>query len=179
MSLSPREQAAADHLRVRLHRPDPVAVTVSGERVVAEIRKRRGELHVACEQLPGRAHRGIPDVVADSREVPEADELPRAELRPRTTDLIVIRMFFRKPHLWPDLQRPTALAMVAVHVIAIRPTVVEQVELDELDALILEIEQRAVDAPAVRPEMADVEQRTTFRTRITRSPVVRPIDTWG
>src|SRR5439155_25451916 len=125
-------------------------------RTLAEVRKRGGELRVPCEQLIGGPHRRVPDVVADSGEIPEADQLPSAELRARAADVDVVRVARLEPHRRPDLQRHAALSVSAVDVVTIRPAVVEQVELEQLHTLVFEVEQGAVDATTVRSEMADV-----------------------
>src|SRR5690348_8387922 len=80
MSLWPREQLPADHLRVRLEQSQSIAMPISGECRPAQIGKRAIELGVPREQLVRRAHERIEDVVADSGDRPEADGITRADL---------------------------------------------------------------------------------------------------
>src|ERR1700694_5964052 len=51
LRLSAREEPPADHLWIRLEEAQPIAVPIAGELVLAEVRERDLELHVASERL--------------------------------------------------------------------------------------------------------------------------------
>src|SRR3989442_15889880 len=85
----PREQLPADDLRIRLQQAQAVAMTVAGELLLTQIGERRLELDVAGEQLVGGTHRRVPDVVTDTRERSEPNEIAATQLFPVATDVLV------------------------------------------------------------------------------------------
>ncbi len=71
-------------------------------------------------------------------------------------------------------------AAPASHVVRIRAAAVEEVEAEQLDALVLEIDERAVDAAPVRPEEAgSPARRGQAAPAVARRPVVRPVHPWA
>ena len=102
--------------------------------------------------MPRRSHQRIPDVVADPGERPVADQPAGAALLAGAADGREARMLGRQPHLGPDADRGPRDPVAAAHVVGVGTAVVEEVEPDQLDALVLEIDERAVEAALVRPE---------------------------
>ena len=142
---------------------------VARELVLAELGERRLELHVAGERLPRRSHERVLEVVADAGQRAEADQLAPATCSPSPPTAAYCGMALGQPHLRHTFSARPADAVTAAHVVAIGAAVVEQVELDQLDALVLEIEQRAVDAAAVgaqvaRSAIAEPEARSRRRS---------------
>src|SRR2546426_11112109 len=88
----PSEQFPADDLRIRLEQAQAVAMAVAGELLLTQIGERRFELDVAGEQLVGGTHRRVPDVVTDTRERSEPNEIAATQLCPGATDVLVARM---------------------------------------------------------------------------------------
>ena len=170
VGLRPREQHSADDLWIRRHQRQAAALAILRELIEAAVRERARELHVATEQSPGRSHQRVARVVADAGELAVANELAGAVLFAGAADCLVVRIRRRQPHLGPRLDRGAVATILPGDVLLKRARVVEQVELDELDALVLEIDERAVDAAQIlrRPERLGL--------LVARSPVVRPID---
>jgi len=82
-------------------------------------------------------------------------------------------MVGRQLHLAPNLH---GRALAPLEIILIRPAVVEKVELDELDAQVFEIEQRAFDAAPVGIQMADAPKSLRpAAADAGRGPVVLPV----
>ncbi len=159
-----REQLAADHLRIRLEQAEAVAVPVARQRIEPEIGIGRFELHVAAEQLPGRSHRRIADVVADAGQGAEAHQRSFALLvaAGKNLHVVEIRIIRRQPHLRPDFQERAwdrlATDAAAGHVLLVG-RVVEQIEFDQLHALVFEVHQRAVDAARVAVDQMPQQRR--------------------
>jgi hypothetical protein len=101
------------------------------------------------------------------------DELARAQLRRVAADLLVMRVGGWQAHGGPDLHRAPRNAVPTVHIILIG-VVFEQVELDHLDALVLEIDQGSIETALIAREVAE-EQRSRARRRVAGAPVVRPV----
>src|SRR5215813_6824273 len=118
--------------------------------VLAQIRERGLKLNVAGERLVNRAHERIFDVVANSGQVAEANQLAAAELLSVAADGRILRMLFGQPHLIPNLQGGSIKAVAPLNIAFIRAAIVEEIEFDQFHALVLEIEQRAVDTTAIR-----------------------------
>src|SRR6516225_4076247 len=67
--------------------------------------------------------------------------------------------------------------VAALNVLLERSIVVEEIESDRLDTLILEIEQRSVNAAAIGIQMNVFAARTgSFTRAVTHGPVILPID---
>jgi hypothetical protein len=168
------EQPAADHLGIGLEQVEAVAVTVARELLLAELGEGHLELHVARERLVRGAHQRVLEVVADAGQGAGADEIAAADLRLIAAHRVVLGMALGQPHLRPHLQRGAADAVAAPHVHLIGAAGVEQVELDQLDPLVLEIEQGAVDAPAVLAQVVGL--RSGAAAGVSGRPVVLPVD---
>src|SRR5262249_14147280 len=117
--------------------------------VLAQIRERGLKLNVPGERLINRAHERIFDVVADSCQVAEANQLAPTELIAVAADDCILWMAVRQPHFVPNLQGGSIKAVAPLNIAFIRAAVVEEVEFDQFHALVLEIEQRTVDATAI------------------------------
>src|SRR2546422_1731940 len=100
----PREQFPADDLRIRLEQAQAVAMTVAGELLLTQIGERRLELDVAGEPLVGGTHRRVPDVVTDTRERSEPNEIAATQLCPGATDVLIARMIVRSEEHTSELQ---------------------------------------------------------------------------
>ena len=148
---------------------------VARELLLAELGERHLELHVARERLVRGAHQRVLEVVADAGQGAGADEIAAADLRLIAAHRVVLGMALGQPHLRPHPQRGAADAVTTAHVDLIGTARVEQVELDELDALILQIEQGTVDASAVGAQVARQRSRAQA-ARVTGRPVVLPVD---
>ena len=74
------EETAADDLRVRLEQTQTVAVPGADQIVSAEVGECRLELDVTGEQLTGRAHQRIANIVADPGQVSAANQIALADL---------------------------------------------------------------------------------------------------
>ena len=105
----------------------------------------------------------------------ETDLLAAAELRLVSAHRVVERVVLRQPQLGPDLQGSPGHAVAPAHIVPVGAAAVEQVELDQLDALVLEIEERAVDAPAVRAEVGGPRSGRAA-ARVPRRPVALPVE---
>src|SRR6266850_1138021 len=101
----PREQFPADDLRIRLEQAQAFAMTVAGELLLTQIGERRLELDVAGEQLVGGTHRRVPDVVTDTGERSEPNEIAATQLCRVTADVLIAGMIRRQAHLVPHLER--------------------------------------------------------------------------
>ena len=152
--------------------PDAIAVPVPRELVRAELGERRLRTpRCGAKQLAGRAHRRIARVVADARERPVAQRARRGNAArrrrrpPRSSGASGGRRSSGQTfEAGPGLSRGRARSRVGA-------AVVEQVELDELDALVLEVEERAFDAAAILARPAPAA-----RASVARAPVVGPVD---
>src|SRR5260370_31318487 len=105
------------------------------------------------------------------------DELAFAYLLPVSTDRLVLGISRRQPHFLPDFKRRSRRSVTPVDVVLIGIQVMK-VEADELQALVLKIDQCAVDAALVRAEIFGqpfVGGGEPGRV-IPRSPVVGPVD---
>src|SRR2546427_9513629 len=67
-------------------------MTAAGELLLTQIGERRLELDVAGEPLVGGTHRRVPDVVTDTRERSEPNEIAATQLCPGATDVLVARI---------------------------------------------------------------------------------------
>jgi hypothetical protein len=99
--------------------------------------------------LLGRSHERVPNVVAEAGHGSEADQITAAELLTIAADGFVVGMPFRQPHLRPDLQSGAVDSIPALDVLRIGPAIVEKVESDQLDTLVFEVEERAIDSIAI------------------------------
>src|SRR6185295_16530638 len=147
--LDPGEELPADDLRVGGQQRQAAPVPIARDLVETGVGERGLELDIASEQRPGRAHQGIADVVADARERARADEGALAELFAAAAYRLIARVIGRQAHARPGLERGTLDIAPALHVALEGSAVVEKVEPDELDPLVLEVDQRAVDAAPV------------------------------
>jgi hypothetical protein len=85
-------------------------------------------------------------------------------------------MVRRQAHLLPGFERRSVEAPAAPYEIGVSAGVVEKVELDQLDALVFEIHQRAYDAPLHGRESAGFfGNRRRQRGCIARAPVIGPV----
>src|SRR2546422_931350 len=172
----PSEQFPADDLRIRLEQAQAVAMAVAGELLLTQIGERRFELDVAGEQLVGGTHRRVPDVVTDTRERSEPNEIAATQLCPGATDVLVARMIVRQAHLVPDLQDAARCVAPATHVVLER-SVVEEIELDQLDPRVLEIEQPSILTATVSAQVLGQRDKPRgLGSRVPGRPVVGPID---
>src|SRR6266571_3830550 len=172
----PREQFPADYLRIRLEQAKAVAMTVTGELLLTQIGERRLELDVAGEQLVGGTHRRVPDVVTDTRERSEPNEIAATQLCPGATDVLVVGMIVRQAHLVPDLQDAARCVAPSLHVV-LKRGVVEEIELDQLDPRVLEIEQRSILTATVSAHVLGQRYEPCgLGGRVPGRPVVGPID---
>ena len=102
-----------------------------------------------------------------------------ARLGPVTPHGVVVGMALRQPHLFPGLHRWTGYAVSALEVVLVGSGIIEEVELDQLDALVLEVQERAVDPPAGRTEVPVLIVGTGgLAAGVTGCPVVRPVHPW-
>src|SRR3989449_3411099 len=161
----PREQFPADDLRIRLEQAQAVAMTVAGELLLTQIGERRLELDVAGEQLVGGTHRRVPDVVTDTRERSEPNEIAATQLCPGATDVLVARMIVRQAHLVPELRDAARWAAPATHRVLER-SVVEEIELDQLDPRVLEIEQPSILTATVSAQVRSEEHTSELQSRL-------------
>src|SRR5262245_43465244 len=86
-------------------------------------------------------------------------------------------MILRESELGPYLRKLPYRTALVTDVFFVCPTVVEEIELQQLDALIFEVEKRAVDAASIRAEEAQMtgdSGNETFRS--TGCPVFLPVD---
>src|SRR2546426_10749972 len=133
-------------------------------------------LPISGEQLVGGTHRRVPDVVTDTRERSEPNEIAATQLCPGATDVLVARMIVRQAHLVPDLQDAARCVAPTVHVV-LKRGVVEEIELDQLDPRVLEIEQRSILTATVSAQVPGQRDKPRgLGGRVPRRPVVGPID---
>ena len=147
VGLDTGKEFATDDLGIGGQERQAVAMPIAGDGGEPGVGEGGLELDVPRERHAGRPHQGIADVVADSREGPRPDEVAAAELGA----VAAHRFETRQAHLAPGLERPAGAPVPRGHVLLERAAVVEQVELDQLGALVLEIDERTVD-PAEIPE---------------------------
>src|SRR3989441_6820333 len=172
----PREQLPADDLRIRLEQAQAVAMTVAGELLLTQIGERRLELDVAGEQLVRRTHRRVPDVVTDTREGSEPNEIAATQLCPGAADVLVVGMIARQAHLVPDLQDAARCVAPSIHVV-LKRGVVEEIELDQLDPRVLEIKQPSILTATVSANvLVQADEPRGLGGGVPGRPVVGPID---
>lgn len=169
MELGACEELTADELRIGFHESEPIAMAVLRQLCAAGVRECRIEFNIARKELARRAHERILDVVTDSCKRSIADEFIFADLHLIAADFCIIWMLFWKAHFRPCFESRTANSISAIHVLFIRFVVIEEVELNQLDAFIFEIDERAIDATACGPEM--VRLLDEDRTERVSSPV--------
>ena len=176
IGLCPGEKLAAHHLRVRFEQAKTIAVPVSGNLILAQIWIGRFELDISRERLKGRSHQGIAQVVADPIEIAKTDQFTPTQLRAGAADCSVGGMFSRQLHRRPDLQGRTLDAFAAEHVLLIGAIVREEIELDELDALVFQIEHCAADSSAIAREVrANGVGAVRHAACVTHAPVIGPV----
>src|SRR6516225_2772639 len=78
-----------------------------------------------------------------------------------------------KAHLGPDRKRWARQTVTAIHVLLVGAIVVEQIELDQFDALIFQIDKRAGNTAVVL-----AGAWTALGMDVSGTPVVLPIDLW-
>ena len=152
----------------------------------SSLRPRSGKVASNCtlraNNMPGRSHRGILDVVADAgQRCGSGSARPCSAGRRRRRRSCEVRMARLEPHLLPRFSTGRRLPSTRPCTYSSIGLVVEQIELDQLHALVFEIDQRAVDAARVAVEqMAQQRQprpsACRSATRVARAPVVRPVD---
>ena len=136
-------------------------MTISGPLCHSQIWKRGIELDIPSEELTRRSHQRIANVVADAGKSAGPYQFSFADLLAIAAGILIIRMIFGQAHFRPGFQSGTSHSCPALHVILVGAVVIEEVEFDQLDALVLQIEQRSVQAPAIRPKVSGV--RHDFR----------------
>src|SRR5262249_50767003 len=104
------------------------------------------KFHVARKELSGGAHGGVQLVVADSIDGAPAYEISLAHLLAVAANILVVRVGGLKPHRRPHLERRTSHAVASADELFVSSAVVEEVELDEFNALIFKIEERPSNA---------------------------------
>lgn len=177
MELGACEELATDELRIGFHESEPIAMAVFRQLCAAGVRECRIELDIARKELAGGAHQRILDVVTDSGERAIADQLVFADLHLVSTDFCVVRMFFRQAHFRPCFEGGSADFVSTIDVLFIRFVVIEEVELDQLDTLVFEIDEGAVDTPACGSEVVRLlDEDRTERGFIAGTPIVRPVE---
>ena len=143
--LRTREQLAADNLRIGLQEPQSITMAIFHQLVLAKIRKRGIELHVAGKRLPGGPHQWIFDVVTNAGQCAKADQFAAAKLRSIASDASIGLVVFGQTQFVPCLYRGPIDTSPTADVFFIGFVIVKQIELDELYPLVLEIEQRPID----------------------------------
>jgi hypothetical protein len=78
-----------------------------------------------------------------------------------------------QPHRGPASERGSGHAVAPLDVVAVRPAVVVKIEPDQLDALVLEVDQRAVDPPTIGLQEVDAAGRAGQAIRVSPSPVAQ------
>src|SRR5262249_19301892 len=152
-------------------------VPVAGIQVFAQVREGSLEFNVTGEWLKNRAHKWISDVIANSGQVAEANQVALAELLTVAADGRILRMLFGQPNLIPNLQGGSVKAVAPLNIVSIRAAIVEEVEFDQFHTLVLEIEQRAVDAAAIGTQVSKLEEGFgCLAIDVTRCPIVLPVD---
>src|SRR2546430_16461488 len=150
-------------------------MTAAGELLLTQIGERRLELDVAGEPLVGGTHRRVPDVVTDTRERSEPNEIAATKRCPDATDVLIARMIVRQAHLVPDLQGAARCVAPAVHVV-LKRGVVEEIELDQLDPRVLEIEQRSILTATVSAHvLGKGDEPRGLGGRVPARPASRPV----
>src|SRR5262249_41831088 len=151
--LSPGKQPPAHDLRVGGQQSDPVAMPISHPPSFALLGKGFGELDVSSERLADRTHRRISDVVANARWGPEPDQLALAKLIAGATDSREMWIARREPHLSPDLDCLARRAVLAENIVFEGIVVVVEIEFQQLQSLIFDVGQGAIDSAAVARQM--------------------------
>jgi hypothetical protein len=122
------------------------------------------------------AHEWVEDVVAYTAQGAKAYHLAGAFLRTVSTDGIERRVEFWQSQVRPDARRLEGTALVA-GVFFISPAVVEEIVFEQLDALVFEIQQSAIDAAVIGAEEFKLVGLTLDAGWHTAAgPVLRPVD---
>ena len=150
--LLPGEQLPADELGIRLQQTDAISMPVLCQFIQTQPRKGGVELHIAAERHSRRAHQGIDQVIADACQSPVGDQLTIANLSSISTDILITLVIRRQPHRIPLLQGCPGPAIPSLD-IGFIGQLIKQVELDQFDALVFEIHQRAVNTPSIGQQM--------------------------
>jgi hypothetical protein len=131
-------------------------MAIGRNRVDGQIRKRALEVDIAGKALAAGAHQRIGDVIANSADRAKADQFTRTQLTAIAAYLCVEWMILRQAQFRPTFCDVTRWPVRITHVGLESATIVEQVKLEQLETLVLEIEQRAVNAAAVRAEKTEL-----------------------
>ncbi len=151
-------------------------MAVLGQRGLSQIGVGRFEFHIAAEGRSRRTHQRIQNVIADARDGACANQVSFAYLCSVAAHRLIVGIRFRQAHFRPGLERRPADAIPTGHIALPCAAVIEEIELDQLDALVFEIQQRAGNAA----------KGWSFRRKITPrqgrhvpgSPVLRPVHPW-
>jgi len=130
-------------------------VPISDDFVRGQFRKSGFKFYVTTERLVDGAHEWVEDVVAYTAQGAKAYHLAGAFLRTVSTDGIERRVEFWQSQVRPDARRLEGTALVA-GVFFISPAVVEEIIFEQLDALVFEIKQSAIDAAVIGAEKIEL-----------------------
>src|SRR5258705_464866 len=123
--------------------------------VFAQFRERGFEFDIAAEGLIDRAHERIENIVADPGQSAKAYQFTGALLRATAADIDEVGMILRQAQLRPGFSESARRTLLAARVDFVGAAVVEQVEFEQLDTLIFEVEERAVEAAPVGAKKAE------------------------
>ncbi len=150
--LPARKEFTADHLGIGLQQPEAIAVAVPDDFVVGQFGEGSLKLDIAREGLAGRTHEWIQQIVANTGQRAKADHVAGTSLRTIAAGGNEEGMLFRQPQLRPNLGEMSRRRALATNIFLVSSAVIEQIEFEQLDALVFEIEQRTVDTAAVWTE---------------------------
>src|SRR5271167_799629 len=102
------------------------------------------------------AHGWVPNVVTDAAKGAKSDQLTPAKLLSISPDVPVVGILHRQAHFRPLLHQSARQAAAAGHISLIGFIVVEEIELDQLHALVFKIGERPQDSALAlgRPPLA-------------------------
>src|ERR1019366_8201521 len=105
-----------------------------------------------------------------------ANQFAAAHLFARAAHVAITGMRGRQTQWGPNLEDRTGHALAAGDILPVRLVVVEEIKLDELDALIFEIEERTIDATSGGTQMVGLlHELGGFGGGVAGAPVVGPI----
>src|SRR5258705_5511146 len=147
--------------------------------VFAQFRERGFEFDIAAEGLIDRAHERIENIVADPGQSAKAYQFTGALLRATAADIDEVGMILRQAQLRPGFSESARRTLLAARVDFVGAAVVEQVEFEQLDTLIFEVEERAVEAAPVGAKKAERGGQASGAAPIAaRGPISRPVEPW-
>jgi hypothetical protein len=143
LGLGAGEKDAADDLRVGFEEAEAAAVAILREYSLGRGLGMRCRTRRCGRRGSVGTHERVFNVVADAGEGAAADEVAFADLCAVATDCCVVWVGLGQAHFGPDFESRAANAVASGDEVLVGAGVVEEIELDQFDALEFEVEEGA------------------------------------